>query len=68
MNGEWCLPKKSKAIPCPMTGEDFMLIPDTQPDEVQPFIDSLKAVPKTGLHNPFKNPERYRSQRLLLSR
>lgn len=41
-----------------MTGEDFMLIPDTQRDEAQPFIDSLKAVPKTGLHNPFKNPER----------
>ena len=27
--------------------------------ETQPFIDSLRGVPKTGLHNPLKNPERY---------
>tara|TARA_B110000285_G_C15090432_1_gene598752 strand:- start:1255 stop:1509 length:255 start_codon:yes stop_codon:yes gene_type:complete len=28
-------------------------------DEIQPFVDSLANTPKTGLHNPFKNKERY---------
>jgi hypothetical protein len=58
VGGKWVQPKASKAIPCPMTGEDFMKIPNTQPEEAQPFINALKAVPKSGMHNPFKNPER----------
>lgn len=33
-------------------------VPDTQPSEVQPFVDSLTSVPKTGLHNPMKRPDR----------
>ena len=33
-NGEWQLPKESKSIPCPLTGEEFMKIPHTQPDGV----------------------------------
>ena len=28
-------------------------------EEVDPFVQSLLAVPKSGLHNPFKNKERY---------
>lgn len=28
-------------------------------NEIEPFIESLKSVPKHGLHNPFKNKERY---------
>lgn len=28
-------------------------------EEIGPFVESLKACPKTGLHNPFKNKERY---------
>lgn len=24
-----------------------------------PFVNSLKACPKSGLHNPYKSPERY---------
>jgi 1-pyrroline-5-carboxylate dehydrogenase len=32
---------------------------DTQPDEIQPFLESLRKVPKSGMHNPIKNPERY---------
>lgn len=30
-----------------------------QSDELEPFIASLADVPKSGLHNPLKNPERY---------
>ena len=33
-------------------------MPDTQPKETGPFVQSLKAVPKSGLHNPLKNVER----------
>lgn len=43
----------------PMNGEVFINVPDTQISEIQPFVDSLKSVPKSGLHNPLKNPERY---------
>jgi 1-pyrroline-5-carboxylate dehydrogenase len=33
--------------------------PDTAPDDLAPFIASLRRCPKSGLHNPLKNPERY---------
>jgi len=50
---------KSISIPDPLNGEPFTHIPDTQgPSELQPFVDSLRAVPKSGLHNPLKHPER----------
>jgi len=41
----------------PMNGERFMEIPDTQ--DFGPFLDGLRSCPKTGLHNPMKNTERY---------
>ncbi|CAE7372781.1 ALDH12A1 [Symbiodinium natans] len=28
-------------------------------DEIEPFIQRMAAVPRSGLHNPFKHPERY---------
>ena len=28
-------------------------------DEIQPFVESLEQCPKSGLHNPFWNKERY---------
>ena len=43
----------------PMTGKDMISIPNTTENEIQPFIDSIKNTPKSGLHNPFKNKERY---------
>ena len=41
----------------PMNGEKFLKIPDTS-DHAE-FIAGLKSCPKSGLHNPLKNPERY---------
>jgi 1-pyrroline-5-carboxylate dehydrogenase len=32
-------------------------VPNTT--NIQPFVDSLRSCPKTGLHNPYKNVERY---------
>lgn len=45
-------------LPDPMNGEPFIKVPNTAPDEAEPFVQSLKAVPKSGLHNPLKAPER----------
>jgi len=59
VNGEWTLTKKSIDVVDPLNGEAFIKMPDTQVDELQPFRDSLSGCPKTGLHNPFKSPERY---------
>ncbi|HWM28061.1 MAG TPA: aldehyde dehydrogenase family protein [Woeseiaceae bacterium] len=41
----------------PMNGEAFLEVPDTR--EHDGFVQSLRRCPKTGLHNPLKNPERY---------
>ena len=48
-------------IPNPMdkTTAPIFTIPDTHVHEIDPFVTSLRACPKTGLHNPLKNPERY---------
>jgi 1-pyrroline-5-carboxylate dehydrogenase len=42
-----------------MNGNVIATQPDTSKEEIQPFINELKNTPKTGLHNPFKNKERY---------
>ncbi|KAG2499023.1 hypothetical protein HYH03_003208 [Edaphochlamys debaryana] len=57
--GSWQPSRESRQLPDPLTGEPFIAVPHTQPDEIAPFVKSLKAVPKTGLHNPLKNPGRY---------
>jgi len=44
-------------IPDPMTGGAFLNIPDTT--DIDLFLKSLKTCPKSGLHNPHKNPQRY---------
>ena len=43
----------------PLSGKVMGKIPSTNDEEIKPFIDSLRAVPKSGLHNPLKNPDRY---------
>ena len=46
-----------KDIPDPMSGENFLNVPDTT--EYSEFINNLDSCPKSGLHNPLKNVERY---------
>jgi 1-pyrroline-5-carboxylate dehydrogenase len=41
----------------PMNGEVFLKVPDTR--EHAPFIAGLRSCPKSGMHNPLKNPDRY---------
>jgi 1-pyrroline-5-carboxylate dehydrogenase len=57
--GEWTPTEKHMTLPDPLNGQPFLKCPDTQLFEIEPFVHSLKSVPKTGLHNPLKNPERY---------
>lgn len=59
VNGNWHLPEKSKTIPDPYNGEEFVKVPDPQVSEISDFVKSLQAVPKSGIHNPLKRPERY---------
>lgn len=59
VSGQWFTAKQQTTIPDPMNGEPFIAYSDTSTSEAQAYIASLRSVPKTGLHNPFKNPERY---------
>ena len=49
---------QTKSIQDPWTGEEFIALPDPQVSEISPYVESLKKVTKSGLHNPLKNPER----------
>jgi len=57
--GKWVVAKEYVNIPDPLNGEPFIQMPNTQGDEVDDFIQSAAACPKSGLHNPIKNPQRY---------
>eukprot|EP00918_Siedleckia_nematoides_P074942 GHVU01163810.1.p1 GENE.GHVU01163810.1~~GHVU01163810.1.p1 ORF type:complete len:467 (-),score=82.04 GHVU01163810.1:133-1533(-) len=57
--GEWRDAKHTVDVLDPLNGEPFIQAPDTKEAELPPFVASLARVPKSGLHNPLKNPERY---------
>eukprot|EP00544_Gedaniella_sp_CCMP2646_P001794 CAMPEP_0202506924 /NCGR_PEP_ID=MMETSP1361-20130828/51446_1 /ASSEMBLY_ACC=CAM_ASM_000849 /TAXON_ID=210615 /ORGANISM="Staurosira complex sp., Strain CCMP2646" /LENGTH=527 /DNA_ID=CAMNT_0049141007 /DNA_START=127 /DNA_END=1710 /DNA_ORIENTATION=+ len=61
VSGTWKSANSTMLIPHPLDRDapDIFTIPDTQVNELSPFVESLRSVPKTGLHNPLKNPERY---------
>ncbi|SVC87649.1 uncharacterized protein METZ01_LOCUS340503, partial [marine metagenome] len=44
-------------LPDPMNGEIFLKTPDTR--NLSKCIVGLDSCPKSGLHNPLKNPDRY---------
>jgi 1-pyrroline-5-carboxylate dehydrogenase len=57
--GKWLDTKEVTDVVDPMNGEPFIKMPNTQGTEVDAFVASAESCPKTGLHNPLKNPERY---------
>lgn len=61
VNGTWTPSTNSLIIPNPMdkNAPAVCTIPDTRSDELGPFIESMNTVPKSGVHNPLKNVERY---------
>lgn len=57
--GEWTGTEQYKEVIDPLTGKPMFTIPNTSMSEIEPFVESLLSVPIHGLHNPFKNKERY---------
>jgi 1-pyrroline-5-carboxylate dehydrogenase len=61
VDGTWTKAGATMTIPHPMDKDahPIFTIPDTTVGELGPFLESLRKVPKSGRHNPLKNPERY---------
>jgi 1-pyrroline-5-carboxylate dehydrogenase len=59
VGGEWVDTRETIEMVDPLTGKPMITLPNTQLDEIQPFVDGMRACPKYGLHNPFLNKERY---------
>ncbi|XP_057480609.1 delta-1-pyrroline-5-carboxylate dehydrogenase 12A1, mitochondrial-like isoform X2 [Actinidia eriantha] len=59
VQGKWIGSSKWNTILDPLNGESFIKVAEIDETEIQPFVESLSKVPKHGLHNPFKAPERY---------
>jgi|EP01049_Picozoa_sp_SAG25_P007748 1-pyrroline-5-carboxylate dehydrogenase len=57
--GEWTQAEKQMAVIDPLNGEEMLLVPDTSEAELAPFIASMHAVPKSGLHNSLKDPGQF---------
>ena len=59
--GEWMGSENWEDLIDPLNGKIMGKVPNPDPalGEIKPFIDSLNECPKSGLHNPLKNPERY---------
>ena len=58
VNGKWTKTSKlRKDIPDPLSGNYFLDIPETE--QFLDFIKSFDSCPKSGMHNPLKNIERY---------
>ncbi|GBG29089.1 Delta-1-pyrroline-5-carboxylate dehydrogenase 12A1, mitochondrial [Hondaea fermentalgiana] len=59
VDGSWKGTNEYMNVPDPMNGEDFIQMPATKGSELDEFKNSLRKVPKSGVHNPLKNPDRY---------
>lgn len=61
VNGTATKSSKSIVIPNPLDKDSppVCTVPDTEGEELRPFIESLRGVPKSGVHNPLKNVHRY---------
>lgn len=58
VSGEWRTSQSFIDLPDPLRGDAFIRCPDTTLEEAQPFVTNMQNVPKSGLHNPLKQPER----------
>jgi 1-pyrroline-5-carboxylate dehydrogenase len=61
VDGQWTHAAKTMEIVHPLDRDahPIFTIPDTSVEETKPFVESLRKVPKSGVHNPLKNPDRY---------
>lgn len=59
LQGEWISTPQTAEVVDPLNGEVILHRPDLKPEDLGPYIASMQSVPKSGLHNPLKDPEAY---------
>jgi len=60
IGGVWKDSRNYKSIVDPLNGEKFIEVPEiSTEEEINEVIQSMNKCPKSGLHNPLKNPDRY---------
>lgn len=58
LQGEWAMASRARDdVVDPLNGELFLKVPETT--DYSGFVSSLRSCPKSGLHNPQRNPQRY---------
>jgi 1-pyrroline-5-carboxylate dehydrogenase len=66
IDGKYVDTAKTTTIINPLDGTDMFTQPDTQVDEIKPFLDSLAKCPKSGRHNPTRFMDRGVNRYLML--
>ena len=59
IGGNWKESEQKIDLLDPLTGETFLKISNASDDELKEISENMKKCPKSGLHNPIKNVERY---------
>ncbi|CAK74069.1 unnamed protein product (macronuclear) [Paramecium tetraurelia] len=60
INGIWKCASNYLEILDPLNGDKFILVPNNlTEEEINEYRDAAIQCPKSGLHNPLKNPDRY---------
>jgi 1-pyrroline-5-carboxylate dehydrogenase len=59
INGEWKGTAKYEEYLDPLKGYKFLDAPLTEKSEMTDIITSMNSCPKSGLHNPLRNVDRY---------
>jgi 1-pyrroline-5-carboxylate dehydrogenase len=61
VGGQWTHAAQRMEIihPLDRDAHPIFTISDTSVEELTPFVESLRKVSKSGVHNPLKNPDRY---------
>ena len=58
-DGKWVSALEERAVLDPLNGEEMLFVPATSVGELEPFVASMRKVPKSGLHNPLQDPGKY---------
>lgn len=60
LDGKWVSTAQKATLIDPLSGKPLLIRPETSSSELEPFLAAMRRTKKHGLHNPLKNPERYR--------
>lgn len=60
IQGNWKGTSSCISFQDPLNGGNFISVPNTSTSEAEEFFNSARSIPKSGLHNPFKDITRYR--------